>query len=100
MRRNSEMRGSNCLAKATGEAGTCPQGHSFMHGISPFDASAGVAVWQTSSVPRTGLLSWPMTEEKEGGIMMENAKAVSTMTVCHLMKGTIEITDSIVNVKF
>lgn len=63
----------------------CPQGHSFMQGISPFDASAGVPVWQTSSVPRTGCSSWPKAIENEGGAMMVNARAVSTMTVCHLM---------------
>lgn len=77
----------------------CPQGRSFMQGISPLEASAGVAEWQTSSVPSAGCSSWPMTSEKEGGTMMVNARAMSTMTVCHLMAGTIKTTDRVVNVK-
>jgi hypothetical protein len=66
-------------------AGTGLQGYSFTQGIPPFDASAGVAEWQTSRAPMTGCSSEPPLTEKDGGSVTVNARAMSTMTACHLM---------------
>jgi hypothetical protein len=66
-----------------------------MQGISPFDDSAGVVEWQTSSVPISACPSWSAMIGSAGGRAMLRAIARSTMIDFHLMLNSIGILNSL-----
>jgi hypothetical protein len=71
------------------ETGDKQQKHSLMHGMSPFDESAGVVPWQTSRVPISALLLCEIRRGMDGGTMMPTIIAMRMITACNLIVNTI-----------
>jgi hypothetical protein len=57
-----------------------------MQGISPFDDRAGVAEWQTSSVPISACPPWATMMGSAGGTAILSTIARRTRIDFHLMK--------------
>jgi hypothetical protein len=70
-----------------------------MQGILPWEYRAGVALWQTSSVPIDASTPDAVSRGKDGGTTTPIRTARRTTRAFHLMAATIEVLIQAVNVK-
>lgn len=71
-----------------------------MQGISPFDDRAGLAGWQTSSVPLIDVFPLCVSiSGRDGEATIPRPIARRTMMACRLIAATIENSQKHVNVK-